>query len=209
MRIIVRANEIQKQEFLKKPVPAEVTIEWYSPTDLIEVAEADFFFDFCYDSEHTHGNIFIKGRLVFANSVITTSREFKYPNYVRINGWNGFIEKETWELAAASDEMRTWAEQAMNALGWKYTWVPDEPGMIAPRIIAMIINEAYFGLMDKISTKAEIDIAMKLGTNYPYGPFEWSEKIGLKHIYSLLKKLSADDARYAPCELMEKEVLGL
>jgi 3-hydroxybutyryl-CoA dehydrogenase len=33
---------------------------------------------------------------------------------------------------------------------------------------------------DEISTKAEIDIAMKLGTNYPYGPFEWSEKSGWK-----------------------------
>jgi 3-hydroxyacyl-CoA dehydrogenase len=44
----------------------------------------------------------------------------------------------------------------------------------------MIINEAYFALEDNVSTKAETDIAMKLGTNYPYGPFEWGQLIGLK-----------------------------
>jgi 3-hydroxybutyryl-CoA dehydrogenase len=77
--------------------------------------------------------------------------------------------------------------------------------MIAPRIIAMIVNEAYFGLEDNISTKNEIDIAMKLGTNYPYGPFEWSEKIGLHNIYQLLINLSKQDKRYTPANLLATE----
>jgi len=66
----------------------------------------------------------------------------------------------------------------------------------------MIVNEAYFALEDKVSTPTEIDTAMKLGTNYPYGPFEWSEKIGLKNIYLLLQKLSKQDSRYTPCNLL-------
>ena len=69
-------------------------------------------------------------------------------------------------------------------------WTPDDYGFIAARIIAMIINEAYYALQENVSTKQQIDIAMKLGTNYPYGPFEWSEKIGIEKIYLLLKKLS-------------------
>ncbi len=49
--------------------------------------------------------------------------------------------------------------------------------------MAMIINEAWHALAEEVSTKNEIDTAMKLGTNYPYGPFEWAEKIGLgRHI---------------------------
>src|SRR5206468_5516030 len=95
----------------------------------------------------------------------------------------------------------------MNALNWKYELVPDIPGMVATRIISMIINEAYFALGDKVSTKEEIDIAMKLGTNYPYGPFEWSEKIGLNKIYFLLKRLFEKEIRYAIAPLLLEEVL--
>ncbi|MCW3087600.1 MAG: hypothetical protein JWQ78_986, partial [Sediminibacterium sp.] len=80
-------------------------------------------------------------------------------------------------------------------------------GMIAARVIAMIINEAYFGLGDGISTRGDIDTAMKLGTNYPYGPFEWSEKIGLKKIYALLKKLNETSIRYVIAPALENEVI--
>ena len=72
----------------------------------------------------------------------------------------------------------------------------DDYGFIAARIIAMIINEAYYALEENVSTKEQIDIAMKLGTNYPYGPFEWSEKIGIEKIYLLLEKLSVQNKRY-------------
>jgi 3-hydroxybutyryl-CoA dehydrogenase len=59
-------------------------------------------------------------------------------------------------------------------------------------------------LNEKVSTKEEIDVAMKLGTNYPYGPFEWSEKIGLKNIYELLFTLSRTSPRYEPAGLLKK-----
>ena len=91
-------------------------------------------------------------------------------------------------------------------LGLKYITVADEPGLVSARIIAMIINEAYFALGEKVSTKEEIDLAMKLGTNYPYGPFEWSEKIGLKKVYTLLEKLSNTDIRYIAASAMKKEL---
>ena len=73
----------------------------------------------------------------------------------------------------------------------------------------MIINEGYFALQNNVSTKEEIDIAMKLGTNYPYGPFEWSKKIGLKNIYALLQKLSITDKRYTPSSLLTAEATAL
>lgn len=70
----------------------------------------------------------------------------------------------------------------------------------------MIINEAYFGLGDGISSKQEMDIAMKLGTNYPFGPFEWSEKIGLGRIHALLSKLSETSTRYQIAPALTKEI---
>ena len=72
----------------------------------------------------------------------------------------------------------------------------------------MIINEAYFAIGEDVSSKNEIDLAMKLGTNYPYGPFEWAKKIGLHNIYYLLKTLSNNDNRYIPAKALKQEVLS-
>ncbi|MFX8832908.1 3-hydroxyacyl-CoA dehydrogenase family protein, partial [Acinetobacter baumannii] len=77
--------------------------------------------------------------------------------------------------------------------------------MLAARVVAMIINEAYFGWGEGISSKADIDIAMKLGTNYPYGPFEWGYKIGVQKILELLQVLSKTDDRYTPAKALIEE----
>ena len=69
----------------------------------------------------------------------------------------------------------------------------------------MIINEAFYAKEENISTENEIDIAMKLGTNYPYGPFEWAREIGIKNIYDLLFSLSKNDGRYKPAALLGKK----
>jgi 3-hydroxybutyryl-CoA dehydrogenase len=71
----------------------------------------------------------------------------------------------------------------------------------------MIVNEAFYALGENISTKDEIDLAMKLGTNYPQGPFDWAEKIGIEKIYSLLKKLSQKEERYIPAPALGKFIL--
>jgi 3-hydroxybutyryl-CoA dehydrogenase len=77
--------------------------------------------------------------------------------------------------------------------------------MISPKIISMIVNEAYFALGDDVSTKEEIDTAMKLGTNYPHGPFEWATIIGIENICSLLNVLSETNTDYTPAPLLTNE----
>ena len=93
----------------------------------------------------------------------------------------------------------------MNCFNKKTEWTPDIPGFITARVISTIINEAYFSLEGKVSSREEIDTAMKLGTSYPYGPFEWSRIIGIKNIYSLLNILSRKNKRYLPSDLLKKE----
>ncbi len=95
--------------------------------------------------------------------------------------------------------------KVFNSLGWNFVFVKDEPGLVAARVICMIINEAFFALQEEVSTVNEIDLAMKLGANYPYGPFEWQNKIGLQNIYQLLKTLSEKDKRYSTSPLLEKK----
>ena len=201
MHIVVKASAQQKEEFLLKGVPDSVRVSFVH-TEIIQ--NADVYFDLMFEDD---GIAFaeIKDKPVFVNAVIICSDELPI-NYIRLNAWNGFFKRDSIEIVAADSQILNDGIAVLQTLNWKYQMVPDVPGMIAARVIAMIINEAYFGLGDEISTKAEIDIAMKLGTNYPYGPFEWSEKIGLQKIYTLLKKLSKTDSRYAVAPALEKEI---
>lgn len=140
---------------------------------------------------------------VMVNSVSSTLKETGAGSHiVRINGWLGFLQRKTWEVAGrVGEEIKT----VFDALQKQYIEVKDEPGLAAARTISMIVNEAYFALGEGVSTRQEIDIAMKLGTNYPFGPFEWCSKIGARNIYSLLYTLSKNDKRYIPAPLLEKE----
>jgi 3-hydroxybutyryl-CoA dehydrogenase len=146
------------------------------------------------------------GKPIFLNSAALTLKELNAPvNVLRINGWNSFLKRPLWEVAGTITET---AATILKQLNKTPVAVKDETGLIADRAVAMIINEAYFALGDEVSDKAAIDTAMKLGTNYPYGPFEWAEIIGLKNIYALLQKLSAGDARYTPAPSLLKEVFS-
>jgi 3-hydroxybutyryl-CoA dehydrogenase len=144
---------------------------------------------------------------VIVNSVTDTLRDIDAP-FVRINGWPGFFKRSLVEASCNSSSLKEKTERIFNGLNKKTEWVPDEPGFITARVIAMIINEAWYALQEGISTKEEIDIAMRLGTNYPYGPFEWGNQIGLKNIYALLDRLGKFNNRYQPAELMTKQVIA-
>jgi 3-hydroxybutyryl-CoA dehydrogenase len=75
--------------------------------------------------------------------------------------------------------------------------------MISGRILATIINEAYYTLQEEVSTRPEIDTAMRLGTNYPLGPFEWCERIGPENIDELLTLLGQTESRYMPASALK------
>ncbi len=91
----------------------------------------------------------------------------------------------------------------------EYVTVEDSVGLVTPRVICMIINEAYFTVEEGTATREDIDLAMKLGTNYPYGPFEWAQKIGIRNVYKVLRAVYEDtkDERYKICPLLRKESL--
>jgi len=205
MHIVVKASEDQKAEWLGKSGISDLDVEFISAGKNILEIEADAYF--ILTDEKKLQQIANVDRPFFVNAVTEILNELP-ANCIRINAWRGFLGRDVLEIVAL-EKNKTIAEQVMNALGWKYIFISDIRGMITARSISMIINEAYFALGDDVSTKDEIDIAMKLGTNYPYGPFEWSSKIGLKHIYNLLKKLSEEDKRYIVAPLLEEEAMQI
>ncbi len=167
--------------------------------------EADACIDLLFDgsAERIYELRRLKPAIIIVNSVVSPLRKYG-ADVVRINGWNTFLKNEIIE-AAGDDSLKRKAEIVFSTITKKVEWVPDVAGFISARIVASIINEAYFALEENVSSREAIDAAMKLGTNYPFGPFEWGQKIGLQNIYALLKNLSAAEKRYEPALLLTKE----
>jgi 3-hydroxybutyryl-CoA dehydrogenase len=102
-------------------------------------------------------------------------------------------------------------DELMKALGWDYQLVKAATGMVTPRVVSMIINEAYFTAAEGTASREDIDTSMKLGTNYPFGPFEWSKKIGLRNVYEILQAVYQEtgNERYLPSPLLQEEYEAL
>ena len=206
MRIFISANEAQREELGTLIVNGnhELIINLKLPNDE-EYKNYDAYFILSPSWASLDFSQF-EGKPVFINAVVETLSELNLPISVsRLNAWPGFLKNKIWEVASNSQkDIRV----IFDSINRDFIAVKDEPGLVAPRVISMIINEAYFALGEKISTKEEIDLAMKLGTNYPNGPFDWAEKIGLNNIYHLLTKLSEKDDRYIVAPLLKKIISG-
>lgn len=129
-------------------------------------------------------------------------------------GFNGFptmFNREYLEVSLLKPEEAPALKRICAELKTEYLVVEDRVGFVTPRVIAMIINEAYYTVQEGTASRGDIDLAMKLGTNYPYGPFEWCERIGLRNVYTLLEALHDDtkDERYKISALMKTEYLRL
>ncbi|NBE52231.1 3-hydroxyacyl-CoA dehydrogenase [Streptomyces boluensis] len=86
------------------------------------------------------------------------------------------------------------------ALGKRVVQVADVPGMIVARTVAMIFDIALDALDRDVAGAADIDTAMRLGVNYPVGPLEWGERVGLERLHGLLSRMHDQQptGRYAP-----------
>jgi 3-hydroxybutyryl-CoA dehydrogenase len=179
----------------------------------------DLVFDFLIDEDpHEFGIYADKKVTVFLNTCKISLSELTHladnTMACTIFGFNGFptlFDRSVLEVALwqnkSEDKLKTICDQ----LGTEFLVVDDRVGLVTPRVIAMIINEAYYTVQEGTATRENIDTAMKLGTNYPYGPFEWCNRIGVSHVYELLEAIYDDtkDERYKICPLLKKEYLNL
>ncbi len=199
MILAVLANDLQKEEIAVSPFFRKHEVLFSENLSLWSNHIADAFMDLCFENSPERIEMLAKllPKPVFVHSVTDTLEQI-HPNLIRMNGWPGFLKGNCLE-ASANEEIKVKAGQM---LGEELIFVKDAPGFVSARILAMIINEAYFTWEAGTSSKEEIDIAMKLGTGYPFGPFEWGEKIGLKRIAELLKRLAIDDPVYEMAETL-------
>jgi 3-hydroxybutyryl-CoA dehydrogenase len=203
MILAVLANDLQKEEIAVSPFFRKHEVLFSENLSLWSNHIADAFMDLCF--KNTPERIEMLAKLfpkpVFVHSVTDTLEEI-HPNFIRMNGWPGFLKGHCLE-ASANEEMQIKAGQL---LGEELVFVKDTPGFVYARILAMIINEAYFTWEAGTSSKEEIDIAMKLGTGYPFGPFEWGEMIGIEGVVELLERLYESDPLYQLAQSLTPKV---
>lgn len=136
------------------------------------------------------------------------------PNPARVVGFgvvpplkrNGVVE-----LARGlhtSDQALATAVELCQMLDQEPVEVADGPGLVRARAICCLINEAASALQEGVASAADIDQAMKLGTNYPYGPLEWGDYIGLDTVLGVLTGLFEEwgEDRYRPSPLLRRMV---
>ncbi|SOB98494.1 3-hydroxyacyl-CoA dehydrogenase [Ureibacillus xyleni] len=102
-----------------------------------------------------------------------------------------------------ADIIREVAEQ----MGKETVVINEFPGFVTSRISALVGNEAFYMLQEGLGTPEEIDKAIKLGLNYPMGPFELVDLVGLDVRLNNLRYLHEKlGEKYRPAPLLEQYV---
>jgi 3-hydroxybutyryl-CoA dehydrogenase len=94
--------------------------------------------------------------------------------------------------SVAGNAAPSWQDEAAQWLcvaGWIPQRIADAAGLIAARTIAMLVNEAADAVHQGVCTAEGADLAMKLGVNYPAGPFEWLARWDARRVVELLDHL--------------------
>ena len=105
---------------------------------------------------------------------------------------------------ATSDETYQTVKRLALKMGKTPITATDRPCFVTSRLIQTLINEAIFCLYEGVSSKEEIDTALKLGMNHPMGPLELADFIGLDVVLSMQEALynGFKEPKYRPCPLL-------
>ena len=218
MKVLVIGSENEFLEFKQKfESNNELTLAM-SYSDVSDLSAFDVVFDFMAGHQPEYFEYYLDNPVenLFINAPKISLAELAYyndlPESLKLYGFNGlpsFVNRSLLEVSSLRKSDQKHLDELCAQLGTEYQLVEDRVGMVTPRIIFMIINEAFYTVQEGTATKEDIDLGMKLGTNYPHGPFEWLDLIGVDNVYETLEALYEDtkEERYKICPLLKKAYL--
>jgi 3-hydroxybutyryl-CoA dehydrogenase len=96
----------------------------------------------------------------------------------------------------------------VQSLGKETVAVKDSPGFVTNRIITLVMNEAAKLLEENLASIEDIDKIEKLSHNWPMGPFELADMVGIDVLVDLLEGIYQQTGweRYKPAPLLKRMV---
>lgn len=96
----------------------------------------------------------------------------------------------------------------VKSLGKETVVVKDSPGFVTNRIITLVMNEAAKLLEENLASIEDIDKIEKLSHNWPMGPFELADLVGIDVIVDLLEGIYQQTGweRYKPAPILKRMV---
>jgi 3-hydroxybutyryl-CoA dehydrogenase len=123
---------------------------------------------------------------------------------------NPFEEKYLVQMVRGlqtSDETIQAVTEFLAKAGVTAVKLEETPGFILDRVIASIVNEAAVMYSSKLAAKEDIDNMMKVCVNWPMGPFEFADTMGVDRVVEILDSMTQQlGSRYQPCFLLRKMV---
>ncbi len=215
MHILVTGERRRRMEWLAALQTGHFIEEQEVPDTAFAARPCDLLVDLSLEDDPARVSLYRDLKVpVIVSSVVTglekLYRDYNLPETLPLIGMNclpTFINRPLLEWAWVSPEAEKPAPGLARSLGLAFERVADRPGMVSPRIVCMIINEAWYTLEEGTASREDIDKGMKLGTNYPYGPFEWTDLIGPERVAQVLEAVHrhTGDERYRLCPLLARE----
>jgi 3-hydroxybutyryl-CoA dehydrogenase len=96
----------------------------------------------------------------------------------------------------------------VKSLGKETVVVKDSPGFVTNRIITLVMNEAAKLLEENLASIEDMDKIEKLSHNWPMGPFELADMVGIDVLVDLLEGVYQQTGweRYKPAPILKRMV---
>jgi 3-hydroxybutyryl-CoA dehydrogenase len=212
---ILATGETSRIEELKLKISSNHTLLVIPMSELsgTKLTDFDVIFDLNFDDHNqlSHYHSFTGRALVVnaAKTQLASLPPMTKTTLIGINALPTFLNRSLAEVTLQHTQKQNHLADLMKELNWDFRLVDDRVGMVTPRFVFMIMNEAFYTVQEGTATKEDIDMGMRLGTNYPQGPFEWCKKVGIRNVYETLDAIYRDthDDRYKICSLLKTEYL--